>query len=97
MGEAVYLRKPMLAEPVGRQFEQILNARYLETLGYGMCAEEITAERLSGFLERMPEYERNLAGYAQDGNRELLAKLDEVLEQARGAPAGDLDDDPSVA
>ena len=30
MGEAVYLRRPMLAVPVGGQFEQVLNARYLE-------------------------------------------------------------------
>ena len=96
MGEAVYLRKPMLAEPVGKQFEQILNARYLETLGYGMCAEEITGQQLSEFLGRLPEYEHNLAAYVQDGNRDLLAKLDEVLESVRGAPAGDLDD-PTIA
>ena len=38
MSEAVYLHRPVLAEPVGKQFEQILNARYLESLGYGMCA-----------------------------------------------------------
>jgi len=30
MGEAVYLHRPMLAIPVRRQFEQVLNARYLE-------------------------------------------------------------------
>ena len=29
MGEAVYLRRPMLAIPVRKQFEQVLNARYL--------------------------------------------------------------------
>jgi uncharacterized protein (TIGR00661 family) len=96
MGEAVYLHKPMLAEPVGKQFEQILNARYLETLGYGSCAEEITRERLFEFLDRVTEYQGNLAGYAQDGNRDLLAKLDEVLESVRNAPAEDLDD-PSIA
>src|SRR5690606_25329441 len=28
MGEAVYLRKPMLAIPLAGQFEQMLNARY---------------------------------------------------------------------
>ena len=33
MGEAVYLRRPMLAVPVGGQFEQVLNARYLEARG----------------------------------------------------------------
>ena len=92
MGEAVYLRRPMLAEPVGKQFEQILNARYLESLGYGMSAEEITEPRLREFLERIPEFERNLAGYSQDGNRELLLKLDEVLQAARGVQVLDVDD-----
>src|SRR2546429_1699715 len=69
MGETVYLRRPMLAEPVGKQFEQILNARYLESLGYGMCAEEITEQGLGGVLQRIPGFERNLAGDSQDRHR----------------------------
>jgi len=96
MGEAVYLRRPMLAEPVGKQFEQILNARYLESLGYGLSADEFTEPRLGEFLERIPEFEKNLAGYSQDGNRELLGKLDEELQAAVGrGPASE--DDPSLA
>jgi uncharacterized protein (TIGR00661 family) len=86
MSEAVYLHKPMLAVPVKKQFEQILNARYLESLGYGAVSSELTAEGLGAFLERLPDYERNLARYRQDGNAELLAKLDEVL--AAAAPGG---------
>ncbi len=82
MSEAVYLRKPMLAVPVRKQFEQVLNARYLERLGYGVAAEEITDEALGAFLERLPELERGLARYEQDGNRDLLGKLDEVLAAA---------------
>ena len=82
MSEAVYLGKPMLAVPVKRQFEQILNARYLERLGYGVAAEAIDDAVLGGFLERLPDLERGLAGYHQDGNRELLAKLDETIARA---------------
>ena len=96
MGEAGFLRRPLLAEPVGKQFEQILNARYLESLGYGMSAEEITEQQLGEFLERIPDFERNLAGYSQDGNREVMNALDEALEASRGGPAGDLED-PSIA
>ena len=88
MGEAVYLHRPMLAEPVAKQFEQILNARYLEKEGYGLSAEEITEAKLREFLDRLPEFEKNLARYSQDGNNHLLAKLDEVLANAaRGIPA----------
>ena len=86
MGEAVYLRRPMLAVPVGGQFEQVLNARYLEAEGYGLGADELTSERLSEFLERLPDFERKLAGYHQRGNVELLAKLDDILLQAAASP-----------
>lgn len=89
MGEAVYLRRPMLAVPLGKQFEQLLNARYLQAEGYGLGVEELTAQRLDEFLQRLPEFERKLAGYRQDGNVDLLAKLDAVLADAAraGRPA----------
>ena len=92
MGEAVYLRKPVLAEPVARQFEQILNARYLQELGYGLHTEEIDEEALSEFLQRIPEYQRGLASYSQDGNKSLIEKLEERLHAAaRGDAPGDPD------
>ena len=86
MGEAVYLRRPMLAVPVGGQFEQVLNARYLEARGLRPGADELTDERLAAFLERLPDCERKLAGYHQHGNVELLAKLDDILLQAAASP-----------
>jgi uncharacterized protein (TIGR00661 family) len=87
MGEAVYLHRPMLSEPVAKQFEQILNARYLESEGYGLHAEEITPQKLAEFLERLPEFEKSLSRYSQDGNKDLLTKLEEVLQRAaRGDP-----------
>jgi uncharacterized protein (TIGR00661 family) len=91
LSESVYLHKPVLASPVRKQFEQVLNARYLELLGYGLETEAIDAAALGGFLERLPDFDAKLAGYAQDGNRELLAALDAVLERARGADPAALD------
>ena len=82
MGEAVYLHRPMLAEPVGKQFEQIINARYLQKEGYGLHADELTESSLREFLDRVPEFEKNLARYSQDGNDDLLTRLDSVLESA---------------
>ena len=87
MGEAVYLHRPMLAEPVGKQFEQIINARYLEKEGFGLHAESIDSATLGEFLERAPEFEKNLARYTQDGNQDLLTRLESVLQSAaRGDP-----------
>ncbi len=55
MGEAVYLKRPMLAVPLEGQFEQILNARYLDKLGYGMAADDLSDGRaVPEFLERIP-------------------------------------------
>lgn len=89
MSEAVYLHKPMLAIPVEGQFEQILNARYLEREGYGQYAEQLTDAALADFLERLPAAERRLAGYRQEGNDEILAHLDALLAEiaaGRGLP-----------
>jgi uncharacterized protein (TIGR00661 family) len=92
MGEAVYLRRPMLAIPVGGQFEQVLNARYLEAEGYGLGADALTSERLAEFIERLPDFERRLSGYQQQGNVELLAKLDHTLVQAMASRQSDAPD-----
>jgi uncharacterized protein (TIGR00661 family) len=82
MGEAVYLRRPMLALPVKGQFEQILNARYLEREGYGLAADALDAATLGRFVEGLPAFERALAGYGQDGNTDLLRALDGSLARA---------------
>jgi uncharacterized protein (TIGR00661 family) len=79
MGEAVYLRRPMLAVPIQGQFEQVLNARYLEKMGFGLSADEISRERLGQFIERIPDCERHLASYTQDGNKDLLAGINRSL------------------
>ena len=83
MGEAVYLHKPMLAVPLGRMFEQILNSRYLEHLGYGKLARDLRdADAVHAFLAELPRYAERLASYAQDGNRDLLGAVDEHLDRA---------------
>jgi uncharacterized protein (TIGR00661 family) len=79
IGEAVYLGKPIFSVPVGNQYEQILNARYLEELGYGLAADRIEADLLRLFLRETPKYASRLAKHRQDGNRELYDVVDRVL------------------
>ena len=52
MSEAVYLHKPMLSLPVKGQFEQVLNALYLEKLGYGMYAPALAAVLMRLFVSK---------------------------------------------
>jgi len=83
MGEAVYLHKPMLAVPLARQFEQVLNARYLEQLGYGRCAETLDdPATVHAFIAAIPACEARLASYVQDGNTEIFAAVDAFLDKA---------------
>ncbi len=79
MSECVYLRKPMLSVPIDGQFEQVLNGRWLERLGYGLTTPELTAAKVHDFVARLPAFEARLATYHQDGNRVLFAELDGLL------------------
>ena len=81
MSEAVYLGKPYLAVPVGGQFEQILNALYLQELGYGEYHTALTADAIGEFLTRSDAYADNLRAHRQDGNADILAALDALLSE----------------
>ena len=79
LSEAVYLHKPVLSVPVEKQFEQVLNALYLQELGYGGYARQLDESTLGAFLARLSEHERALAGYVQYGNTIALATVKERL------------------
>ncbi len=72
----------MLSVPLVGQFEQALNANYLQKLGYGERAQHISAQRVQQFLESAPEYEKNLAGFEHDRNEGLLSRLEEAMQEA---------------
>jgi uncharacterized protein (TIGR00661 family) len=82
LSEAVYLGKPVLAIPLRGQFEQLMNARYLERSGYGLCAERVSREVIERFLGGIDGFERNLAGYQQDGNTVALRTIERMAETA---------------
>jgi uncharacterized protein (TIGR00661 family) len=83
MGEAVYLHKPMLAIPLERQFEQVMNSRYLEREGYGRWTRKLDdPATLQSFLRDVPACEEKLSNYRQVGNDELFQNLDGLLDRA---------------
>jgi uncharacterized protein (TIGR00661 family) len=89
MGEAVYLHKPMLSVPVRGQFEQVLNGRYLQKLGYGQYAESLADPReVFSFIEKVPDCARALEGFVQDGNTDLHRELDAQLDRAAAGVYG---------
>lgn len=80
ISESIYLKKPVLSIPVKGQFEQILNAIYLERLGYGEFHEELDTDILKQFLKKLDKYYDSLKFYSQDGNNDILEELDELIE-----------------
>ena len=84
LGEAIAFRKPVLAVPVRGQYEQEINAAYLEHLGLGASSPTLEPAELTGFLERVPQYEARLRGLPDhDRNARLYASLDALFPPAR--------------
>jgi uncharacterized protein (TIGR00661 family) len=79
LGEAIWLGKPLFSIPVRNQYEQILNARYVEELGYGLGAERVDGKLLELFLREAPKYAARVARHRQEGNRQLYESVDHVL------------------
>ncbi|MBA9076321.1 MULTISPECIES: MJ1255/VC2487 family glycosyltransferase [Rufibacter] len=81
LSEAVYLHKPICSVPIPKQFEQYLNAAYVQKLGYGRYFPEFTADGLKAFLYDLPLFQQNLAQYHQEGNQTLFLEVDRLLAQ----------------
>ena len=87
MCEAVHLHVPMLSVPIEGQYEQELNARYLQQLGYGAFARALDVDGVAAFLDDVPRMQRALQGYVRRGPEMLFTCVDELLvDVARGAP-----------
>lgn len=85
LGEAIYLGKPVLSVPVRHQFEQEMNARYVEKLGYGVSARKLDPDVLATFLRDEDGYARAVRRHHhQDGNDELFSTLGRLLKDLRG-------------
>ena len=79
LGEAIYLQKPVFSVPAPHEFEQLMNARYLAELGYGMNAETLEPDLLRGFLADTSSYAARLTRHVQDGNKLLYSAIDRWL------------------
>jgi len=64
LSECMYFKKKMLLVPIAGQYEQMINAHYVQRLGLGISTEELTGSVLRKFLEEvdqpMPEDDRIL-------------------------------------
>lgn len=84
IGEALYLRKPILALPEDA-FEQRLNAWMVEQMGVGMQAQlsRLTPSDVDSFLGNLDTYRRNTQEYARDGRAEAIETLQRFIHELR--------------
>ena len=80
--EALQLEKPVLSIPVNKQFEQILNAIYIDRLGYGEHHDKINQEILDKFLDNVEVYRRNIKDnfHKLESNDETLTELKDAID-----------------
>lgn len=81
IGEALYLGKPIFSIPVKNQFEQVMNARYLEKLGYGLGSDTIDATLLKLFLREREKYAARVGKFSQRANERLFATVDGLVKR----------------
>ena len=81
IGEALHLGKPILSVPVKQQFEQILNAIYLERLGYGEYHKFLNKKIITDFLSKLENYRENIKSYKKQDNSKIFKEIDELVER----------------
>ena len=80
LGEALAFQKPVYVIPMRGQFEQVLNACYVEQLGYGTTSPALEPDRLRSFLANAPAHAKAIARVPQhDRNERLYATLDALF------------------
>jgi uncharacterized protein (TIGR00661 family) len=79
ISEALYLKKPYLTVPVKKQTEQMINAMYLEEMGYGMAMTRFNKKEIESFIEKLPNIREQFIKHKQKDEKAIYRKLDQVI------------------
>jgi len=81
ISEALYLGKPILSIPTRGDFEQMINAYYVEKLGYGMYTDSLSFKDLQEFVTNLDHFKRNIShdSHKFNGNDRFFELLDSRL------------------
>lgn len=60
LSEALYLKKPILAVPIGKQYEQIYNANSIHTMKYGTFTYKLNIDDIMNFEKNIDIYRDNI-------------------------------------
>ena len=81
--EALYLGKPVYSIPTRRDFEQMMNAYYLQELGYGLYDMSPSAERFQLFLDQVGSFTERIQSHKSSfcGNESLFEAVDNHIQK----------------
>jgi len=87
VGEALFLGKPCFVMPEARNYEQYMNAHFLQQSGAGAWAEleKVRPEELRNFVERLDQYAVRVDRKRLDGLPATVQVLERMLPQPRRA------------
>ncbi len=83
MSESLHLNKPVFSVPVNGQFEQWLNAHYLDRLGFGMMCinPQDIPNRLTAFVSKLDAYRKNLKANNFHGNEQAITTINHYVKK----------------
>ncbi|MBK8808258.1 MAG: UDP-glucuronosyltransferase [Bacteroidales bacterium] len=81
ISEAVYLKKPICAIPIPSQFEQYVNAAYVEKMEFGRMFSTLNADGIKAFLYDLDAFQEKINNYNQTDNNVLFAAIDKALQE----------------
>ncbi len=88
MTECLHLGKPLYALPLEGQFEQELNALWLERMGCGWDGRRRGLDGIGPFLDSTERFQGALGAYDSGGPQALFAGLERAMELAARAGRG---------
>lgn len=99
VGEALFFGKPVLALPEEGNFEQYINAHFLQESGGGMFLEmnDIDSEKVLRFLSELDDYRSHIDRARLFGNPHALAVINRYLPENDRARSFSLEQAENVA
>jgi len=81
ISEAVFLKKPILSNPIKGQFEQILNATFVDKMGYGLFYDEISSNAIEKLIQNLDKFKNNLDKNCQEDNSFAFEKIENKIKE----------------
>lgn len=81
ISEALYLKKPVFSLPINHQFEQILNGKFVERFGIGVCYTSFNRRNLQNFLNSINIYHNSLKNIEISSQKEILEKIEKEIKR----------------